>query len=180
MTETGIRIRIATIEDLSHLAAVQTAATQLVPEANLPVHLRYGVTDPETLQAACKERRLWVAATEDDRLVGFAMATIMDGDAHLDELNVRPEDGGRGIGTSLVTAVRTWAVREGFSALTLVTFRHLPWNEKFYKKQGFKEIPGRELGVGVARLIDEEAKIGINTKNRIAMQITLRPGEIHA
>lgn len=173
LTESDIDIRPAIIADLAQLGGVQTAATQLVPESYLPVHLRYGVTDPDTLQTACRQCRLWVAVAGEARVVGFAMADIVDGAAHLDEINVLPEFGRRGIGTSLVAAVHAWAVSEGFGVLTLVTFRHLPWNEKFYKKQGFMEVPGGELGAGIARLIEEEAQVGINVKDRVAMHISL-------
>lgn len=180
MGESCFHIRSAILEDLAQLADVQSAATQLVPESKLPVHLRYGVTDPDTLRTACRDRRIWVAIAEDGWVVGFAMADIVDGEAHLDELNVRPEFGRRGIGTALVDTVRAWATDKGFGALTLVTFRQLPWNEKFYEKQGFSELPDRELGAGIARLIDEEAKVGINTKDRVAMQVTLSSGDVRA
>ena len=130
MKEPDIDIRYASHAELAQLAGVQTAATQLVPEADLPVHLRYEVTDPETLRTACEQLRLWVAVTGENRVVGFAMADVVDGVAHLDEINVRPDYGRRGIGTALLAAVREWAAHEGFGVLTLGTGRQVPWNRK--------------------------------------------------
>ena len=46
----------------------------------------------------------WVAE-EDDVAVGFALAEVLDGALHLEQLSVHPSFGRRGIGAALVTRV---------------------------------------------------------------------------
>jgi ribosomal protein S18 acetylase RimI-like enzyme len=70
--------------------------------------------------------RVWVAADEHDRPVGFAVASVVGGGAHLEELDVLPEAGRHGIGTRLVATVCEWAAAQGFPAITLSTFRDVP------------------------------------------------------
>ena len=45
---------------------------------------------------------------------------------HLEELDVHPDHGRRGLGSSLVMAVRDWAAATGHEAITLTTFRESP------------------------------------------------------
>ena len=60
-------------------------------EAELPVGVRYRVTEDEFLQQAQRDARLWVALIGDRMPVGFALAEIVDGGAHLDEMHVLPD-----------------------------------------------------------------------------------------
>ena len=105
--------------------------------------------------------------------VGFALATVVDGKAHLDEIDVLPNYGQRGIGTELVYAVASWARRNGYSSLSLITFKHLPWNAPFYEKLGFVHLRSAELSAGLARLIEEEGKAGIDVTKRVGMRLIL-------
>ena len=60
--------------------------------------------------AAC---RLWVALTEEVP-VGFALVEMLANDLpHLEELDVDPSHGRRGVGTALVRAVCKWAEVSG-------------------------------------------------------------------
>src|SRR5271165_3964159 len=72
-----------------------------------------------------------------DPPVGFASVEIVDGLAHLWQLSVRPSHGRRGVGTALVEAVCQWAGSQGYEAVTLTTYRDVPWNGPFYRRLGF-------------------------------------------
>ena len=59
---------------------------------------------------------------------------------HLEEVDVHPDHGRRGVGTALVRAVCDWVRRSGHAEITLTTFRALPWNMPFYRRLGFEEM----------------------------------------
>lgn len=81
--------------------------------------------------------RIWVAEV-DGLPVGYVAATDFGGHVHLDQLSVRPEHGGRGLGTALVDAVVSWARDRQAGSVTLTTFRHVPWNGPWYERRGFR------------------------------------------
>ena len=170
---TRINIKLADCEHLLAIPAIEIAAAAMFPEADLPVEVRYLVTEDELLRQAQSEARLWVALTDDRTPVGFAMADIVDGVAHLDELDVLPEFARQGIGTRLVRTVIDWARSGDFPAVTLITFRHLPWNAPFYEKMGFVRMEPAELGEELAFLLAEEGTAGIDVRKRLCMQLEL-------
>ncbi len=170
---TPINIELACREHLSAISAIELAAVTMFPETYLPVEVRFLVTEENLLHEAQSESRLWVALTDDRIPVGFAMADIVDGSAHLDEMNVIPDFGRQGIGTRLMKTVIDWARASDFPVLTLITFRHLPWNAPFYEKMGFVSMESSELGNELARLVCEEGAAGIDLQIRTCMKLDL-------
>ena len=74
-----------------------------------------------------------------DPAVGFVRIDRVDGVAHIQELAVIPGQMRRGIGTALLAAACDWARAEGFAAITLTTYRDVPWNAPYYRARGFVE-----------------------------------------
>ena len=67
------------------------------------------------------------------------MGERLDDEAlHLEELDVLPGHGRQGIGTRLVRALCDGARGRGIAAVTLCTFRDVPWNAPFYERLGFR------------------------------------------
>jgi GNAT superfamily N-acetyltransferase len=97
----------------------------------------------------------------------------MDGAAHLEQVTVDPEWGRRGIGRRLIDAVVGWAKADGRSALTLLTFRDVPWNGPYYARLGFAELPDDRLGPELAALRRHEAGLGLDVDARGAMVLRL-------
>ena len=170
---TGISIKLAGSEHLSAIPAIELAASAMFPEADLPAEIRYLVTENEFLNEAQSEARLWVALDDDRTPVGFAMADIVDGGAHLDEMDVMPEFARQGIGTRLMHTLVDWARSSDYPALTLVTFRHVPWNAPFYEKLGFVAMESSEVGRDLRLLLAEEREAGIDVRNRVCMKMDL-------
>lgn len=170
---TEINIRLAGSEHLSVIPAIELAASAMIPEADLPLENRFCVTEDELLKEAQSEARLWVALNDDQRPVGFAMADIVDGSPHLDEMDVIPEFGRQGIGTRLVRTFIDWARSSNFRKVTLITFRHLPWNAPFYEKLGFVSMAPSELGEELASLLRREGEAGIDVGKRVCMKLDL-------
>ncbi len=170
---TEISIKLAGSEHLSAIPAIELAASAMFPEADLPVEVRYLVIENELLQEAQSDARLWVALTDERTPVGFAMAGIIDGGAHLDEMDVMPDFGRQGVGTRLVRTIIDWARLGSYPVLTLITFRHLPWNAPFYERMGFEAMATSELGEELAKLLQEEGDAGIDVHKRVCMKLDL-------
>lgn len=128
------------------------------------------VTPLDLLRERARVGQVWVAASDDDSPVGFAVASSCDGNAHLDEVDVHPDHGRRGIGSALVLAVCAWARSAGYGVVTLSTLRNVPWNAPFYIKLGFSVLEETELTLGLQQLLEHEARIGLPMADRVLMR----------
>ena len=128
------------------------------------------VTPIPLLRERARAGQVWVAAGDDDRPVGFAVVSSLDGNAHLDELDVHPDHGRRGIGTALVETACEWARSAGYCAITLSTLRNVPWNAPLYAKLGFRILADKELTQALRQLLESEASLGLPMKDRVLMR----------
>ena len=136
-------IRPGRPEDVPYLPAVERAAALLFrtyPDLGIPEGLYDQPTSIETLAAAQKAGRLWIASDSSGNVVGFALVVVIDGCAHLDELDVLPSVGRQGIGSALVSAVCQWAADAGYPAVTLRTFRDVAWNARSTSGWDFRSL----------------------------------------
>jgi GNAT superfamily N-acetyltransferase len=124
----------------------------------------------EVLAAAQRAGRLRVAVDADDRPVAFVVVELVDGCAHVQQLSVDPAYARRGIGRRLLDDVADWAAGQGLPALTLTTFRSVPWNGPYYARCGFRELTGAEVTPGLAGLLAAEAALGLDPADRIALR----------
>ena len=167
--KSNYKIVRATNRHLAAIPAIESAAAAIFSEADLPPEVRYRVTDARTLHEAQQEGQIWVATDLHETPVGFAMAALVDGNPHLDEMDVLPAHSRNGIGTRLVQTVVDWATFHGHDLLTLVTFRHLPWNAAFYARLGFETMLAGDVGRQINELLEEERSAGIKLENRVVM-----------
>jgi GNAT superfamily N-acetyltransferase len=104
---------------------------------------------------------------------GFAAVTVVDGIAHLEQVSVLPLFTRRGLGSALVAAACKWSAMQGFLAITLITYRDVPWNAPFYARHGFVETA---LTPGLAALRASEQARGLDELGiRVAMRRDLAP-----
>jgi GNAT superfamily N-acetyltransferase len=163
------RVAVARPDDLSLLTAIELAAAKLLAGHASEAALAE-TTSEEDLDEAQRHGRLWVALA-DDRPVGFAHVKLLEPRvAHLEEIDVHPEHGRRGLGTQLVTTVCTWAAAEGYRFVTLTTFRDVAWNRPFYERLGFEVIPSRELSPALRAVVNDEARRGLDPDRRVVMR----------
>jgi predicted N-acetyltransferase YhbS len=112
---------------------------------------------------------LWVALA-DDTPVGFALVKMLAEDLpHLQEMDVSPEHGRRGLGTALLQAALDWLARSGHQRMTLTTFRNIPWNMPFYSRMGFEEIHSGALRPELETVIRDETARGLDPAQRVVM-----------
>ena len=170
-------IRLARASELPRLAEIERLAgarfDTIAELADIPEVL----APPGALAEALARDQVWVAATladADDVPVGFAYADLLDDAVHLEELDVLPDWGRRGIGRRLVETVIADARKRGHAAVTLTTFRDVSWNAPFYARLGFRILEPGTLSPGMVALIALEERRGIPARLRVAMRYDLR------
>jgi len=156
-------------EELEALAQIEARAATLFDDHPVTAGLPLVDSPPTAYEHSHEAGLLWVARDEGGRPVGFALCERMDGEIHLEELDVDPEFGRRGIGRTLVEHVCAYAAERGMD-VTLTTFRGVAWNEPFYASLGFREIRGAEVGVELARRVRAEAERGLPVEVRVVMR----------
>jgi putative acetyltransferase len=162
-------IALARPDDLSCIAPIELTAARLL-EGHAPEAVLHEVTPIEDLQAAQLDGRLWVARVG-DMPIGFALAEMLEPDtAHLEEVDVHPDHGRRGLGGRLVRSVCRWADARGLAAVTLTTFRDVPWNMPFYARLGFQEVAAAALTPALRDVLEDEARRGLDPTRRVVMQ----------
>src|SRR5690606_29993475 len=119
--------------------------------------------------------RSWVAVLEEHdadkaALVGYVLVLVVDGAAHVEQISVHPSAQGRGVARALLARVEAYAREHGLTALTLTTFRGVPWNAPLYEHLGFRELHAAEVGPQLAALVEREALHGLDPDQRVCMR----------
>lgn len=107
-----------------------------------------------------------------DPAIAFICLDLVDGNPHIWQLAVLPDHARRGLGRALVGAACEWARSEGFEAMTLTTYRDVPWNGPFYESLGFVALS--DLTPQLSSIRQRERDIGDDDFGpRVAMRLTL-------
>lgn len=118
------------------------------------------------------EGLVWVAEDE-GALIGFAAAQAYFDALHLWELAVRHDHQHRGAGRALIETVVAEARRLALPAVTLTTFRDIPWNGPLYTHLGFKALGPPELNGRLTAVLMRERRLGLDGEARCAMRLEL-------
>ena len=173
MDRESYQVRRAEAEDVSLLPDIERMAASLFrtypSDLGLTEDNYENVNSVETFADAQRSGRLWVATVTSGSIVGFALVTELSGYAHLDELDVLPSHGRQGIGSALLAAVSSWAQEGGYPAVTLRTFRDVPWNGPFYRSRGFRVVESSPLSSRHLELEASERRRGLRTDLRVTM-----------
>jgi len=173
LATTSYRISVARPDDVPFLPSIELRAAKLLA-GHAPETVLLESTSLAVLYRAQAQGHLWVALANDVP-VGFAHVEVLEsGAAHLEEIDVHPEHGRRGLGTKLVLAVCAWAARAGYRSVTLTTFRDVQWNMPFYVRLGFEEISSEDLTAALLSVIEDETHRGLDPTRRVAMQRPLQ------
>ena len=117
----------------------------------------------------------WVAEDERAGPVAFIAVTREGRELHIWEFNVRLDCQRRGIGRRLLRRLIAEATAAGISAITLTTFRDVPWNGPFYQSMGFELVAPEKLDARLSALLAIEIEKGLPAARRCAMRRMLRP-----
>ena len=162
-------IRLAEPHEFRSFGAIEIAAAALFADAGLPEIASHEPTDIEFIEASARAGAVFVVSS-DCKPVGFILAAPLDRHLHIYELSVHPAHGKRGLGRNLVEAVCNHAKAEGFAAVTLSTFRDIPWNGPFYTSCGFREVPRHEWTPALLLAHYREEDLGLPIERRCFMR----------
>ncbi len=169
----SVRIEAAQAEDLPQLARVERAANRLFVERGVDGVTADDVTSLAELAEAHEAGLLWVARRASGEPIGFALLCLADGQPHVEEIDVDPAYGRRGIGRTLLETALAWARGAGHQRVTLTTFRDLGWNAPFYEKAGFCPLAPDEIGPELAAIVRDETARGLDPGRRVVMRRNL-------
>nr|WP_053737281.1 GNAT family N-acetyltransferase [Nocardia sp. NRRL S-836] len=151
-------IRLAQPAELPYLQEIENASGEPFREVGLP---EIADDAPMSLEALA-EHEVWVAVGEHGVPVAFIAVGPVDGATHIHQVSVHPSCARQGIGAALIEHV----TRPG-RAVTLTTFRDVPWNGPYYERLGFRVVT--EPSPGLAAIMREEASRGLDPATRVAM-----------
>jgi hypothetical protein len=120
------RIRVARPDELPWLREIEDWAGAMFSGLDL-IEEALDVSLPlEELITLVGLRQVWVACETHDVPVGMVIASVRNGAAPIEEMDVLPAPGRRGLGTPLLNQVCVCAEAQGHPAVTLSTFRDVP------------------------------------------------------
>jgi GNAT superfamily N-acetyltransferase len=170
----SVPIRAVRSDELATLVAIERDAGRAFAAIGMP---EIAADDPGSvaeLEAFRADGRAWVAVDGDDRPVAYLLGTVVDGCAHVEQVSVAPAFAGRGLGARLIDHLAAVAAAEGRPAVTLTTFRDVPWNAPYYARLGFVVVERAEQGPELRALVAEEAQRIPGDAPRVAMLRALR------
>jgi GNAT superfamily N-acetyltransferase len=163
-------IGLAEFREVALLPEVEYRASAMFLSLPATADLPSCLTPLTSLEVAQRAGLLWVARVNASP-VGFALVEPLGDGLHLEELDVLPAHGRKGIGRALIREVcRHAAARR--AVLTLCTFRDVPWNAPFYERCGFRSLGDDKLWPALSARVREEAAHGLTAHLRVAMKFT--------
>ncbi|MCU6187818.1 GNAT family N-acetyltransferase [Enterobacter bugandensis] len=166
-----IRIRPTTLSDVAALSAIERAAAGRFRDIPELAWLADGEVIPAEQHLDYAERGLSWLALANDQPVGFVLAEAHPSSLFIVELSVDLDWQGKGIGRQLIACVADCARKWGLTALTLTTFRDVPWNAPFYARLGFEMMT--RLTPELREKREEETAHGLAYDSRCAMRLPL-------
>jgi len=114
---------------------------------------------PQRIAKKIKDKSTYaVVAVEGDHVVGFAVMSYLENEAHLDLFGVDPNYQRKGVGMKLIEWLEKTALVSGIGIIYLETRLKNKTGRKFYQKLGYKNIQrihqyydGRETAIRLAK-----------------------------
>ena len=162
-------LRLARPEDADAFHRVEEdAAKLLVNEPSLE-----GIPVPPSRSAdeyreMIRQRHCLTACAEDE-VIGFAAVRRIGREVHLHELSVATAFQNKRIGATLLGALKIDCRNAGIRAITLHTYRDIPWNAPFYERHGFVIIEDLDAYPRLAKGQDAAVEFGLPRDRRCAM-----------
>lgn len=127
-------IRPAGPADAEALVAIERAADAIFAEYVDTT----GWPPPTAGEERLADGQVLVVEGHDGAVVGFAHARPHGSVWHLEQLSVHPDSHGKGIGGDLLDAIESHAREVGALAMSLRTYRDVPWNAPWYRRRGYE------------------------------------------
>ena len=128
-------------------------------------------TPTTILEDRARRRQLYVAMADGKTLAGFLIWSPKDGRAYIEEVSVHPDHAGHRLAARMIDRLAA-DVRGRYAALSLTTFRDVPWNAPYYANLGFRELSRADAGPEHEESWHHQAENGLDMTQRLFM---LRP-----
>ena len=161
--------RLAELAEIPLLDDVEADASQVflaVPDFAFVA--QYPLPDEGAYAPFILERRAFVCELEAG-IAGFVLMGVVDGRGHIFQVSVRAGLQRRGVGRFLIAAGEQWARQQGHAAVTLTTFRDLPWNAPAYLRMGYDYMDAGAAGPMLTEILENERALGLFRQVRVAM-----------
>ncbi len=163
-------IRPARRHELEALVAIERDAGRVFATVGMPAIAADDPGSVAELEPFRAGGRAWVAVDDADRPVAYLLSAVVDGCAHVEQVSVAPTHARRGLGAALVDHLAATAASQGRPAVTLTTFRDVPWNAPYYERLGFTVVEPADQGPELRALVAEEARRIPGDAPRVAMR----------
>ena len=163
----NLRLRVARPSEIEQVREIERAsAGRFVGTA------RAELADDEPTDAATLAQRIvsggLLVAEEGGQAVAFVMFREVESCGYIEQIDVLPSHERRGIGARLIEAVAEVARARGWPALTLSTFKDVPFNAPYYRRLGFADVG--TLTPGMAKIRAEHEARGLDESMRVFMR----------
>ena len=166
-------LRLARPQDAEKMPEIEAAAGELFADVEGLAGLAGSHTVPlDRLRRYIRKGHCLVTHVGED-MAGFLVNEPFRRELHIWEMDVHPKFQQRGIGAGMLRACMVDARNSGFGALTLTTFRDVPWNAPFYARLGFEEVTALDAHPRLAGELAVEADQGLPAERRCAMILFL-------
>jgi ribosomal protein S18 acetylase RimI-like enzyme len=163
-------IRRARRDELEALRKIERDAGRAFATIGMPEIAAHEPPSVAELEAFVSTGHAWVAVDSSDHPVAYLLSDVVDGCAHIEQVSVAPEHARRGLGASLIDRLEADAAARHQPALTLTTFRDVPWNAPYYARLGFAVLEAGEYTPELRALIERERNAIPSDMVRVAMR----------
>ena len=168
-----IAVRPTRATDIAQLPVVERSAAQAFISLPAFAWLAQAPVIDAALHRQFLAQGRSLVAVQEGAVAGFLLFEPVDDALFIAELSVRRDRQGQGVGRRLLAAAAARAGSDGAAAVTLTTFRHVPWNAPFYARLGFTVVEEEALTPGLKQKLEEEEAHGLARELRCAMRLTL-------
>lgn len=165
----GVTVRPTKLHEGLTLQEIEMLAGRRFREVGLDDVAHHEPPTVDALAGYAAAGRSWVASDDADEPVGFVLVDVVDGHAHVEQLSVRPDHQGQGVGRALLDCVGAWALDNEMSMITLTTFAHIDWNRPLFEHLGFRLLRDEEIGPGLREVRRAETARGLDPWLRACM-----------
>jgi len=164
-------IRFANDRDVSVLPEIERSSGEIFRQwPGLEWIADDAVQSKERHLALIADGVAFVAELQGHGIVAFLNGEMTPEALHIWQMAVHRDQQRRGIGRKLMGAAQRFAADRGIDALSLTTFRDVPWNEPYYQRLGFITLDCEELNPRLKAILDAEERAGLPATKRCAMK----------
>lgn len=167
-------IRPARASELTALQSIERSAGLAFADYGMAEISAHDPPSVQELLAYVQANHLWVYAPESAGPVAYMMIDIVDDCVHLEQISVQADYAGYKIGWTLIDWLAVWASAKDYGAITLTTFRDVPWNAPYYQRCGFQILSDSLLGKELLAIRQHETVVGLDKWPRVCMRRPLR------